>query len=545
MAISSTRLQNCVLTFIPHAFLRSRIGRAQPKEPVVLSKTRLSVLLAALVLPLAGCGSETSSGGVGADPAKVVPAGAPLYVEAVLRPDGELGDGVNEALRKLMRTDDPGAKLTELLTKATARSDIKWDEVKQWLGPRVGVFVTEIDGENSVGALVANTTDTEKAKATLDKAVRESNGRGASAIVGDYAVIGSPEGVKAVQATADGGKPLSDSPDFTAARDAAAADDGLGFVYAEPQGLLDAVAKMAAAGGGKDNPFGDPQGLAVLRELFAKAGRVAALSLHADGDAVRMDGASIGAPAAGESTAADQVADLPADAWLAIGFGDIGASLDDAFAQMSQLAGMAGPGAPNFEEVFRVLEQRLGVNIRADFLSWMGEGAVYARGRGIADLGGALTIRTKNADKSRKAVGILAQGLAKAGANVRAGRIEGYDVALEVRSASAPISVWIAANAERFTIGVNPDALRAILAPDEKLGDSERYAQAVSALGGDIEPVMIVDTQTIVGIAETFGASEAEGYAKVKPYLESLGPISAGTARDGDVSRFSFALGLR
>jgi len=508
--------------------------------------SRLAALLAVVVLPLAGCGSESGSGASGADPAKVVPAEAPLYVEAAVRPDGDLEEGASDALKKLLRTDDPGAKITELLNKATADSDVKWDEVKQWLGPRVGAYATEFSDEAPVAALIADVTDVDKAKASLDKLVAESDGKAASAIVGDYAVIGSPAGVEAVQATADGGENLADAPDFQAARDAAAADGSLGMAYVEPQGLLDAFAETAKANGDEGNPFSDPQALASIRQIIAKAGRAAAITLHADGDAVRMDGASIGAPAgSGATAAADSLAALPADAWLAIGFGDIGESITNALAQMTQLASMASPDGPNFEDVLETIETRLGIDVREDFLSWMGEGAVYARGNGIADIGGALTITTKDPEKSRKAVGTLSQGLAKAGANVRAAEIEGYDVAVEVRSAAAPISAFIAANDDRFTVGVNPEVMTDLLDPAEKLGDSSSYDTATDALGGDVKPVVIVDTQTIVGLIEGFGVGQAEGYAEVKPYLEALGPISAGTARDGDVSRFSFALGLR
>src|SRR3954470_8047351 len=49
--------------------------------------------VAAVVLPLAGCGGASSSAGgdPGVDPAAFVPASAPAYVEAQIQPDGELG----------------------------------------------------------------------------------------------------------------------------------------------------------------------------------------------------------------------------------------------------------------------------------------------------------------------------------------------------------------------------------------------------------------------------------------------------------------------
>lgn len=512
-------------------------------------KHRLSVLLAAAVLPLAGCGDSGSGSNTGADPAAVVPAGAPLYVEATVRPDGSLKDGAEDALKKLLNTDDPGAKITDLLNQATADESIKWDEVKAWLGPRVGFFFSGVEGGKPVAAAVLDVTDADKAKATLDKvAAQDADQDLETTILGDdYAVIGTADGLAAVKAASgDAAKGLAEAPDFQASRDAVSADENLAFVYLDPQGILDALTSAASALG-SDNPLSTQQSLDVLRQLFGKAGRAVAIGLHADGDAVRIEGAGLGAPVGSTSTAAvDSLAALPADAWLAIGFGDIGKTLTDGLQQISQLAAAASPTAPDFSKVLDELEQKVGIDLREDFLSWMGDGALYARGRSIADVGGALTIRTKNPERSNKAVGILAQALAKAGANVRPATVDGYDVAVEVRSAQAPISLFIAANDERFTVGVNPQAMTDVLDPDDKLGDSDSYDKAVDALGGDgIRPLAIIDTPTIVSLLETFGLSEREGYDKVKPYLDALGPISIGTVRDGDVARFAFALGLR
>jgi len=510
-------------------------------------KSRLSLLLAVAVLPLAGCGDSGSSSPSGADPAKVVPAAAPVYVEAVVRPDGDVGDGAKDALKKLLHTDDPGQKIVALFDKAAAKDDVTWDEVKQWLGPRIGFYFTDIDGDNLVGAIVADVTDKDKAKATLAKIeAKTTHHDTVRTIVGDYAVFGSAAGVRAVQATADGGKPLADVPDYKAARDAVAADDGLGVAYVEPQQLVDVLARAKSTSG--DSPLSDPDTVSVVRQLATKAGRTAALTLHADGDAVRVDGAAIGAPAGASPTAAaDALAALPADAWFAVGFGDLGSALSNGLAQLSQISSLADRSgrAPDFSAILARFEKRTGIDVQRDFLSWMGDGGVYVRGHGIADIGGVLTIKSKDGARSRKAVGILAQGLARAGMNVRDAKVPGYDVAVELRSASAPISFFIAANADRFSLGVNPKAMSDLLDPAKKLGDSDTYEKATDSLGGDVKPIFILDTPTIIGLFESFGAGQAPGYAKAKPYLDALGPITAGAARDGDVARFSFALGLR
>jgi hypothetical protein len=510
-------------------------------------KSRLLVLLFALsALVVAGCGDSGSSSGPGADPAKVVPADAPLYVEALVRPDGDVGDGVRDALKKLLRTDDPGKQITALIDKAAAEENVSWDEIKQWLGKRVGLYLTEFGGEKTVGALIAESTDNDKAKATLDKLAKKDPGKVETAIIGDYAVVGTPEGVAKVRATADGGRPLTDVADYVNARKAVNADDGLGLAYVVPQGLLDALTRASASSSaGSSNPFDNPQALDAVGQVFAKAGRVAAASLHADGGAVRLDAAAIGAPAGSSGTAAaDAVSALPADAWLALGFGDLGTTLTNVLGQVGQLSSIGGKG-PDFEGLLARFEKKTGVNLERDFFSWMGDGAVYARGRSIADIGGVLTIASKDPAGSRKAVGILAQGLQSAGATVREATVAGYDVAIEIRNPTVPVSLFIAANGERFSVGINPKALSDVLDPGEKLGDSSTYDNATKALGGELKPVFIVDTPTIISLIEGFGVGQVPGYQKAKPYLDVLGPLAVGTAHDGDVARLSIALGLR
>ena len=79
-----------------------------------MKTTRLLVLTLVLALCgaiAAGCGSSSGSGGSD-DPAALIPAGAPVYVEGVLHPDGKVRSDLEGALKKILRTDDPGAKIT-------------------------------------------------------------------------------------------------------------------------------------------------------------------------------------------------------------------------------------------------------------------------------------------------------------------------------------------------------------------------------------------------------------------------------------------------
>ncbi|MCW2966578.1 MAG: hypothetical protein JWM71_350 [Solirubrobacteraceae bacterium] len=535
-------------------------------------KSRLCLLLALTAVPLAGCGSSGSSGSSspGADPAKLAPAAAPIYLEAVVRPDGSLGDGAKAALGKLLHTSDPGAKITALLDKAAAKDDVTWEELKPWLGQRLGIFLTSVGAgsggqSGAQGALIADTTDTGKAQATLDKigqksAARDSDqlakqtykgvtlqvdakGDQASGIVGDYAVVGSVAGVHQVVDVAKGGRPLTDVADYTAARAAVKADDGLAMAYAVPSELLGALSKLAGSSVGSS--LSQPQTLAVLRGVLSRAGRSAAFSLHADGSAVRVDTADIGAPANASGTAAaDALAALPSDAWLGLGFGDLGGTISRTLAQFGQLASLSNTSV-DIPALLARFKASTGIDIQKDFLSWMGDGAIYARGTGLADIGGALTIKSTNPAKSHKAVLIIARGLQKAGLQVQSANVQGYDSAIEVRSPRLPVSVFVAAGGNHFSVGINPQALTDLLHPSSTLGSSATYANARKALGGDLKPVFVLDTPSIVGLLEGFGLSNQPSFAKAKPILDVLGPISVGTAHDGNVARAAFALALR
>ncbi|MDX6640697.1 MAG: hypothetical protein QOF12_1708 [Solirubrobacteraceae bacterium] len=531
-------------------------------------RSRLCVLLAVAAVPLAGCGSSatTGSSGPGADPATLVPSTTPLYIEAVVRPDGSLRDGATAALGKLLATGDPGAKITALLDRSSGSSDVTWEDLKPWLGKRVGVFLTSIGSAHTQGAVIADTTDTGKAQASLGQIVRRSAARShgspagqsyrgvglqvdpkgdvAAGVVDGYALLGSVSGVHQAIDVARGGRPLTDVADYTAARSAVGADQSLGVAYVVPQSVIDALATTSGSAAAV-SPLRNPQTLALLRQAMARAGRVIVASLRADAGAVRLDLASIGAPASSASTAgADALAALPSDAWLGLGAGDLGTGLTRGLAQIGQLARFSS-GSVDVAGLLARFKARTGIDLQRDFFSWMGSGAVYARGTGLADIGGVLTITSTNPAKSHRAVALLGRGLRRAGAQVQAATVPGYDTAIEVRSTRVPVSLFVAAGGNRFSLGINPQALTDVLHPSSTLGSSPAYRDATKALGGDLKPIFLLDTPTIVNLLESFGITAQPAFAKAKPILDALGPIAVGSARDGDITRISVALGLR
>jgi hypothetical protein len=81
------------------------------------------------------------------------------------------------------------------------------------------------------------------------------------------------------------------------------------------------------------------------------------------------------------------------------------------------------------------------------------------------------------------------------------------------------------------------------LAPAEKLGDSELYAQGKEALD-DFEPTLLLSMPELVKIIEASGEADAD-FAKAKPYLDAFTVIAGGGEIDGDTSRQRFVAGLK
>ncbi len=232
----------------------------------------LMLLIAVAAAALAGCGSS-SSPGTSASPATVTPASTPLYVDAVVRPEGSLKTDATSAGRTLTGRPKPFEGLLKLLAGPTGKTGgraINYSkEVEPWLGPHAGVFLSAVDlaraqgllgGEllkkalsegltgveaallgqgglsaalsssGAQGALVLNTTNVDAARSFLEAQAHSAGAhsesyRGvtyqvspdgvAEGVVHRFAVIGSEAGLKSVIDTAAGGPSLAEAAPYT------------------------------------------------------------------------------------------------------------------------------------------------------------------------------------------------------------------------------------------------------------------------------------------------------------------------------------------
>jgi Protein of unknown function (DUF3352) len=561
--------------------------------------------LAALVLATgslfaAGCGSSAT--GTSIDPARAVPASAPLYAGAVVRPTGSLQSAARAAGRTLTHESDPYLRLLAALqTPGSGALDFDKD-VAPWLGTHAGVFLSAAGGseekaierlitlvEHGVlggssaggafpfqahaveGAILLDTRDATKARSFLHELAEHAGAHAASyrgisyeatssgiafAIVARLAVIGTDGGVRAVIDTTAGGPSLAAAPAY--AKLAAAAPTGaLGNVYANTSALgggarASASAFSLIAGGGYVNV-----------SLVPSASAIAV-----DADALGpQTGAGAGGLFASSAQAAAALRELPGESWLAIGLGNVGHALGADVSAIERLGSigsmLSGAGAESQSSGISVkglLEgiltplRALGAETaasRREFASWMGSAGLFISGTGLLELRGGVVIDSNDAARSRAAVGELGTILRSSGASVQSAKVPGAETALAVRVSGLPIALEVAAGTDtsghpKFVIGLGEQSVQAALSPSSTIAGSAPYGTATSALGQGFQPNAIVDFPTLLGLLEGVGLSEDPSVAPFVPYLRSLSTLSVGAGSvGGEIERLRLVLGLQ
>jgi len=575
-----------------------RLRRWAPAVALALA----AIVVIVLVVVIAGGGSSSTSG-TSADPAGAVPASAPLYAGAVLRPGGSLKAAAAVDGRTLTHQADPYLRLIAALqTPASAPLSFSHD-VAPWLGPNGGIFLDSVPssaqaGVNQVltllahallggssaasafpfatrgvdGAIVLDTSDVEEARSFLEAQAKLAGAHPASyrgvsylltpagvafGIVDRFAVIGSEDGIHGVIDTTLQGSSLAQAPSY--AKLLAHAPAGtLAHVFVNP-GASAAPASQ--------------QGLSGLLGLLAGTHETnisvvpSSTSIALDADAVASTGASGGLVAsAGEGARA--AGELPGESWLAVGLGNVGPMLGGDVRGLRSLASLAsslGGSVASSEEtsalsvssllktIFAPLAVLGGDSAEAkrDFQSWMGSAGIFAAGTGLLDLKAGIVISSTDPAASRAAVGELAAVLKKSGASVQPASIPGAEAAVGVIQSGFPVTLDVvdgrdAAGQTKFVIGLSEASVAAALNPSSTLADSAGYRAASVALGEGIQPSLTADFPTFLGLLEGVGQTEEPIISKFVPYLRTVTTLAGGGKSLGEgIDRFRLVLGLQ
>jgi hypothetical protein len=563
--------------------------------------------LAAIALAGAGCGSSPS--GTSIDPASAVPASAAVYAGAVVRPEGSLQTAARASGRALTHQADPYLRLLGALQTPGAPAPDFDHDVAPWLGPRAGVFLSAggSDGEAAVarlltlveqgllgkssasgsfpfaahaveGALVLDTRDTAKARSFVQGLAKHAGAQTASyrgisyqvangiafAIVARLVVIGTEPAVHAViDTTSGGGLSLAHSPGYAKLQSSAPAG-ALAHLYANPGAFSEA--SKAASAPGAASVLSLLAGQRLLNVSLVPSN--ASLAVDIDAAAVTPGASSAsGGLLAGGAEAGQALGALPGESWLAVGLANVGKTLSSntqALAGLSSLGSLLGgsssPGATTGLNVKGLLEGLLtplralgsgSAQSRHELTSWMGSAGLFASGSGLLELKGGVVIESKDPALSRAAVGKLAALLREGGGSAQKVSIPGTDAAIAAHLTGLPVVLDIAdghdaSGSTKFVIGIGEQSVAAALNPTATMSGSAALGSSAAALGEGIQPSVIVEFPTLLGLLEGIGLSEDPTVSPFVPYLRSLTTLSGGGKSLGNgVERFRLVLGLQ
>lgn len=346
--------------------------------------------LTATVLALAGCGSSSSPGS-SADPASVIPASAPLYLGAVVRPSGSLKAGATSVATTLTHQPDPYMRLASVLQAPGTPPLTYSHDLAPWLGTNAGIFLSSLStsvatttqlqqllgevlqgGASSTpsawpfasgvqGAIVLDTSDSSKAASFISTEAGHAGAHPASyrgvdyqatssgeafGVVDRLAVLGTVTGLHGVIDASLGGPSLVHAADYSTLL-ASAPSGTLAHVYSNPTvtGSSASSSTSSATGAGA-------KGLGGLVGLLGGA-RTVNLSLVPSSNSIALDidslsssssssaaggGGLTGSAAAGAQT----LGELPGESWLAAGLGNAGATFSGDVQALHGLASVIG-----------------------------------------------------------------------------------------------------------------------------------------------------------------------------------------------------------
>lgn len=500
------------------------------------------VLLVLTVALLTGCGGSSSAGGGSddADPAQAMPAGTLVYIEGVVRPDGDQKDAASALLAKFLPS---GTTLESLLDKNLQEDEpgkTYAKDIEPWLGERVGIGLRNFAGDEPDYLAALDVTDAGKAEAYLkssDTAEQQGEYQGSTvyqdddqfaAVKDDYLFLASSEADLHKGMDAADGDSLADGKAFEDAVDKLP-DERLGSLFVDLKGVSGLIDTA---------PDLDPAGRAVLKQVVGPDAKPITAALTATTDSATVEGRFSGLDKLSSlglvgGTSTDLIKDAPADAFAAYGVADVGSTAKGAIATF---AGALGGAALTGQ-----LESQLGINLDRDVFSWIGDVAVYAHGDSLQTLNGAVVIAVSDEDAADAAIPRLIAAAKRSGAPIQNVKVAGADDAVAIPAPEAPGPVVLAKKGDRVVLAFGEKEAAAALDPgSDTLGSAGAYDSAKDAIDG-LEPTVILSLSKVLTLAEATGETDAD-FEEAKPYLEKLDQIVSGSEKDGDDLRTLFTV---
>ncbi len=516
--------------------------------PPVAAATVALIAAAIAILAIAGCGGGSGSG---SGPASLAPPGSPLFVEAAVRPEGELKSNVESLAKSIGGVDDLGALIVRELESSANSSGEGFDyekEVEPWLGEKGGLFFQRYDGNDFKGYGVAvQSTDTEATRDFIDKqakssdeAVEDGSYEGVDfksqedgttvGVIGDFIAIAEDEKTFKAMVDASGGESLASEGRYSSAVDAAASGS-FADVFVDVGGLI------RQAGGSIDpeaKQFLDSAGI-------DPAEATAVASLVPGSDQVEIDVSSdLGGENPPSGDASSLLGSLPASSFAAFASADFGKRFGEAIDRIDA-NGIPGQVPPH---KLKSSLKEAGIDLERIAAS-VGDLGVFAEGHSESSLGGAAVLTTKGSKEATNTVanvGLLLRASGAPGVTAISGKASGFSIH-SAELGSKPLV--IAAEGERIAIAYGlPAATKALATGSgETLADSAAYKEAVSALG-DTPISGFVDGPAALKLASALVPPGEEGFRKAKRYLNEIDYLAIGAGSSGELATAKLIAGI-
>lgn len=500
----------------------------------------IALLLVAVVLAGTGVYALISLNRDSVDHAiALIPKDASVYAHVFVKPSVNQRKALRGLLDHFPRAPEADVALDpflELIDDGLEQYDMTYeDDVKPWLGDQMAIYFTGLD----TGAALIATEDagaTEDFIATVNEAEgnepnRETyegvdyyamGGDGAYAFIDDFLVLGTEPGLKAVIDVQEGDGSLGESARYGDLEGEITADR-IFTMYLDAENLTELFDAEAVTGfAGPTNDFSE-MGSAMV-------------SGHLRDDAVvfELAGSAGGFPI--PSGHFDLGAGIPSDAWLALGNPGLGQTIENGMESMSDAAGAS------LEAVLGEFTAQTGFDLRHDFLSWMEDLRVYARGTGLLNLGGAVSIGSSDPAASRETVERLIGLALQQGMPSQQVEIAGID-SYAIQIPGSPQRV-IVVPGDRVVIAFGEAAAEDALDPDEPLSDSGRFRSATDSLGEGMDAYFYLDVDPVQELVENFLPQSQEYVDEVKPWVDPIAHVIAGSKFGDDSYLVRFVIGV-
>jgi hypothetical protein len=500
---------------------------------------------AALIAIPVGCGED---GGSGSEVAELAPPRTPVFVEAVLRPSGELKSNTEAAAERIAGIDNLGDFVVSEL-ESSAQEDgepVDFDtEIEPWLGERAAVFFERLeDDELTDLGIVVESTDPEATQEFIDTQVEESDEPyesgsyegvdyqlggdedNAIGVVGDFLLIADDEKVFADAVDASEGDSLAAEDTFSEAI-SAASDGSLADVYVD-------VGRLIEQSGGQI----DPQARQVLQNAGIDPSEATAVASVVPGsDQIVVEFSSdLAGQEAPTGEAPELLGSLPGNAFAGLAVSGFGEQVDEAIDSLDK-EGIPDAVPPN--QLKKGLKE-LGIDLEA-LSDSLEDAGVFAVGNSESSLGGALVLTTKGEGGTEAVENIadLLRGVQVEGVTPLKGKYSGFSIRDEEEFGDKPLVV--AAKEGRIAIGYGlPATLSGLLAG----AASEGKTLAVSALG-DTPITGFADGAAALRLADSLIPANDDDFESAKKYLKSVRFLALGSVTQDDLATAKLIIGLK